>query len=170
MHQILDPKNDAVFKMIFAKKGNEDVLVNLLTTITKAPIGHIKVTNPEIPKKHIDDKGTLLDILVELKTREKINIEMQMNWTSFLEKRAFYYSSRLFSSQLKKGHHYEKLSQTITIFILRDIAFKNASPDRFHYVFSMLERQNAVKLANMMELHFIEINKLFSLLGNNPRT
>ena len=66
--KLLDPKNDAVFKMLFAKKGNEDILISLITAIInpESPISSVKILNPEIPKNHIDDKGTLLDILVQL--------------------------------------------------------------------------------------------------------
>ena len=167
--KLLDPKNDAVFKMLFAKKGNEDILISLITAIIqpKSPISKIKVLNPEIPKKHIDDKGTLLDIRVQLENAEQINIEMQMNWHRYLEERAYYYAARLYASQLERGFKYEKLKPTITIFLLRDIAFKKAPSDVFHYVFSMKENKNIVHIKDMMQIQFVEISKFFEYARKN---
>lgn len=57
------------------------------------PISRIKILNPDILRKDIDDKGKFLDILMQLEYKGKINIEMQMNWHRYL----VYMSSTVFS-------------------------------------------------------------------------
>ena len=56
---LLDPKNDVVFKAILVPECNEDVLISLITAVTKPPkkIVSAKVQNPELPKKKVTDKG-----------------------------------------------------------------------------------------------------------------
>lgn len=59
--------------MLFAKKGNEYILISLVTAIIKPemPISRVKILNPDILRKDIDDKGKLLDILVQLEEKFK---------------------------------------------------------------------------------------------------
>lgn len=65
---LLDPKLDVVFKMLFAAEGNEHLLVSLLTAVLRpsSPIAHVQVANPELPKELASDRGVRLDVLVEL--------------------------------------------------------------------------------------------------------
>ena len=164
---LLDPKNDAVFKMLFAKKGNEDILMDLISAIIRPshPIKNLTLLNPEIPKDHLDDKGIMLDIAIELEGGELINIEMQMNSHRHLTHRAYYYSSKLFTSQLPKGSGYGKLRKCISIFLMGDTVFAQAPKDAFHYIFRMREDENQAVIADMIQIQFIEIAKIFNKLG-----
>ncbi len=65
---LLDPKLDVVFKMLFAAEGNEHLLVSLLTAVLRpcSAIAHVQVANPELPKELASDRGVRLDVLVEL--------------------------------------------------------------------------------------------------------
>jgi hypothetical protein len=60
----LDPKNDVVFKLLFAAEANRDLLIALLTAVLdpESPITAAEVMNPEVDREHWDDKGTVLDI------------------------------------------------------------------------------------------------------------
>jgi len=167
MVDLLVPKNDAVFKMLLTYEGNEDVLIHLLSAVLlpSVPITSAKIKNPEIPKKHIGDKGTMLDILAELSDGRQLNLEMQMNWRPFIPQRAFFYASRLIAGQLKRSEHYEKLRPVIIIFLLGEIGFRDAAAKHFHYVFNMREDQNLAQITSMMSLHFIEIPKLIKCLN-----
>lgn len=80
MSDIVTPTNDGVFKLLFAAEDNRPGLIGLLTAVLQPPqpITDAKVLNPEIPKENITDKGTTLDILVELADGSRINVEMQM--------------------------------------------------------------------------------------------
>ncbi len=110
---LLDPKIDIVFKMLLADEDAEPILVSLLNAIIHGthPITKAKVLNPELPKRYIDDKGTILDILAELNNGERVNIEMQMSNKGDTRSRALYHWARIYSSQLKKGkvHSYRSL-------------------------------------------------------------
>jgi predicted transposase/invertase (TIGR01784 family) len=167
MTELLDPKLDVIFKAMMAQQSNEDVRISLITAITMPvrPIISAKVLNPELPRKHITDKGVILDILVQLGDGSYTNIEMQMNWHRLLSERAHYYAARLFGSQLKKGFQYQKLKPTTSIFLLGDRAFRESPDHVFHYKFRMREDQNHAELSPLMTMHFIEIPKLFTSLN-----
>ena len=68
MTDLLDPKNDVVFKAILVPECNEDVLISLITAVTRPQkkIISAKVQNPELPQKKVTDKGVILDILAKL--------------------------------------------------------------------------------------------------------
>jgi hypothetical protein len=62
----LDPKNDVVFKILFAAERNRDLLIALLTAVLAppSPIESAEVLNPDVDRKDWDHKGTVLDIRV----------------------------------------------------------------------------------------------------------
>ena len=163
MTDLLDPKNDIVFKAILVPECNEDVLISLISAVTcpSKKIVSAKVQNPELPKKKITDRGVILDILTRLDDGSFANIEMQMNWNSLLSERSHFYAAKLFASQLHRGANYSKLKPTTSIYLLGDIAFKESHPNVFHYTFRMREDQDRANLGSFMVMHFIEIPKLF---------
>ena len=170
MIDLLDPKNDVVFKAILVPECNEDVLISLITAVTKPPkkIVSAKVQNPELPKKKVTDKGVILDILARLDDGSYTHIEMQMNWKTLLSERSHYYAAKLFSSQLQRGVNYSKLKPTTSIYLLNDIAFEDGPPNTFHYTFRMKEDKSLALLSSFMIMHFIEIPKLFGKIRNEP--
>ena len=97
--RLLDPKNDAVFKMMLTAPECEESLLELITAIIKPsrPLLRAKVRNPVITKDHITDTDIALDILVDVDGGLRVNIEMQMVWHHCLEERALYYLARAYS-------------------------------------------------------------------------
>ena len=77
---ILDPKNDLVFKLMYTRGQSQRPLQSLLTAVLSPPepITSLEILNPEIPKHIIDDRGLFLDIHVKLTNGEHVNVEMQM--------------------------------------------------------------------------------------------
>jgi predicted transposase/invertase (TIGR01784 family) len=71
-----------------------------------------------MPKKHIRDKDTILDILLELDDGRRIDLEMQMAWRSYIPERAYFYGGKLITSQLSRGQKYQTLKPVSTIFLL----------------------------------------------------
>jgi predicted transposase/invertase (TIGR01784 family) len=95
--QLLDPKLDVVFKLLFAHPNHRDILISLLTAVLQptVPIADATVLNPEIPKDLPDDKGTVLDIRVQLTDGRQIDVEMQSALHPGLIQRILYYNARL---------------------------------------------------------------------------
>lgn len=82
MNDLLDPKNDFVFKRIFGSEENKDVLLTFLnTTFVEAgepPLTEIILMNPYTDKDSPRDKQSIVDIKAKTTEGELINIEMQL--------------------------------------------------------------------------------------------
>ncbi|MBI2391012.1 MAG: PD-(D/E)XK nuclease family transposase, partial [Deltaproteobacteria bacterium] len=77
--ELLDPKLDVVFKLLFAAPANERLLISLLGAVLRpaVPIAKVKVLNPELPKDLVLDRGVRLDVLVELTDGARVDVEME---------------------------------------------------------------------------------------------
>ena len=58
--------SDIVFKRVFSREGNEDILKSLLEAILEIPIQDVIVKNPELPRNLYDSKAGILDVKVEI--------------------------------------------------------------------------------------------------------
>ena len=112
--------------------------------------------NPEIPKDHVDDKGIVLDVLVEFANGTKVDLEMQVRKTPAFRSRAIYYWAKMFVADLERGEAYENLRPTISILFLDYKEFKG---DRMHSVFQVLEVTDHVRFSEDFEMHVIELPK-----------
>ena len=130
---LLDPKNDAVFKMMFASPRGRRPLIALLNAVLKpkSPICSVEVINPDIPKLLISDKGTILDIRAKLEDGTQIDVEMQMAPHLGLGKRALFYGARMYSQSIESGDYYHQLRPAIVLFFMAKDLF-STRPDAFH--------------------------------------
>lgn len=97
--------NDYIFKKIFAKKGNESILKDLLIAILNIPIETIEV-QPEVTleKELEENKFGRLDILATLNNNTIVNIEMQVtNNYNIIERSMFYWAGNYFNDLKSKG-------------------------------------------------------------------
>ena len=93
--------NDYVFKRVFAKEGNENILKDLLEAVLDIKIEKVEVQNPEIPKEAIEDKLSVLDIKAQLDEKTIVDIEMQMTNEHNIKYRSLVYLSKNVSGQLQ---------------------------------------------------------------------
>jgi predicted transposase/invertase (TIGR01784 family) len=154
----LDPKNDVVFKILFAAERNRDLLIALLTAVLAPPsaIESAEVLNPEVDRQDWDDKGTVLDIRVRFADGRQVDVEMQAAPHPALRERALYYWSRVFCSELDTGQAYSELMPVIGVFILD---FDELPTSRLHSIFDLRERHEGYCLCSALELHFLELPK-----------
>lgn len=105
--------SDIVFKRVFAREGNEDILKALLEAILEIPIKQVIVKNPELPRNLYDSKAGILDIKVEIDKNAICDIEMQVQDYHDIDKRSTYYMSKLLSDNLKRSEDYKFNKNTI---------------------------------------------------------
>ena len=75
---ILTPKNDVIFRMLFGKKGNENILKDFLEGILEREIKRVEIGKDTILLPDIiGEKTGILDIRASLEDGTKINIEMR---------------------------------------------------------------------------------------------
>ncbi len=64
--ELLNTRNDFVFKSIFGVEQNKDLLTHLLMAILEIDIKEIVFVAPHLEMNHADDKASILDIRVLL--------------------------------------------------------------------------------------------------------
>ncbi|WP_419891555.1 Rpn family recombination-promoting nuclease/putative transposase [Paenibacillus xylanexedens] len=161
MSDLLDPRNDFVFKRIFGSEENKDVLLVFLNrTFAESgeqPLTEIVLLNPYTDKDAPLDKQSIFDIWAKTAEGKLINIEMQLFNKYDIEKRTLYYWSKRYSSQLQEGQTYKELKKCVTINILNYPFIAN---ERYHNVFHLREDHTGLELSDDLEVHFMELSKL----------
>lgn len=112
-------KNDVVFKAFFARKGNEEFLIDFLNALLKIQIKNITITDEvSLQKLREEEKGGRLDLQAELDSGIIVDIEMQIKNEYNIEERTTFYSTKVISKKTKKGIDYKDIKQVIMINIL----------------------------------------------------
>src|SRR5216683_2359883 len=109
--KFLDPKNDVAFKKIFGTEKNKDILIHFLNDMVtfreKSPIQDVTflktIQDPEVAAK----KTSVVDILCRDEKGNQYIVEMQVAKEKGFEKRALYYASKAYVSQMVKRGQYE---------------------------------------------------------------
>lgn len=76
--ELLDLRNDFVFKSFFGNKRNIKLLLHFLNTVLEEEITSIKLIDPHLEATHKNDKASVMDVRVETDKGEQINVEIQL--------------------------------------------------------------------------------------------
>ena len=173
--ELLPLTNDYVFKRVFTKDGEEDLLKDLLSAILNIEIKEIEIKNPEMTKESKEAKREVLDIRAKVNNNSIIDIEMQVRNYYDIDRRSIGYLTKMYSDQLKVGDAYEKPLKTISINILNFNFFKrNAYHSIARIKFEKDEKEKYVDMeydkedeyvTEDLEVHYIELPKF---IKKNP--
>ena len=157
---IMLPKNDFAFKLIFGSESHKNVLKSFLSAVLKMPKEYfedIKLMNTELLKEFQEDKKGILDIRVETKDKEQIDIEIQILPTKYMTNRSLFYWSKMYLSQIQQGMKYNELKKCITINILD---FEHVPLNKVHTSAHVTEDETNYRMTEVLEIHFLELPKL----------
>ena len=160
--ELLDPKNDYVFKRIFGHTGNEDITKSFLSSIIPDKIEKIELDcNPIMDKDLLDDKLGILDIKARLNDNVVCNVEMQICDKKNIEKRLLFYWSKMYSQGIKQGQDYDELKRTIAILISDYNLEKLKKIPEYVTKWNIREEKyGKIILTDVLEIYIIELNKL----------
>ena len=117
--KVLLPKHDVIFKNLFSKTGNEEMLKELLEEITKVKIYDIEVEKEvELSQMKVGEKYGRLDLRAVINKNSIVVIEMQMSNTCNMEKRATYYGSKVIGGSIGTKQTYKQIKDVYIISIL----------------------------------------------------
>jgi predicted transposase/invertase (TIGR01784 family) len=157
MPSLLDPKNDFVFKRLFA--GAPHLLADLINAVRsgEAPVEVVEVLNPRIDPAELTGKFIVLDVLARDDTGRLFNIEMQVRRHADWPLRSAYYLARTLANQLMGGEEYGELKPVIGIHLMD---FELFAQEQAHWCFELRDRHHsAVLLTSSLQLHLIELPK-----------
>ena len=112
----------------------------------------------ELQKESEEDKLGILDVLVELENRTKMNMEMQVSYFECWTNRVLFYLGKIYTGQIKEGDDYDKLQKCIHVSILDFIHFPQDEKCCRKIVFC--DAKTGEQYTDLMELHILELKKL----------
>lgn len=149
--------NDYIFKRVFSKKGNEDLLIDLLESILEIKIEKIEVIEEaEIDRININDKIGIIDLKSTINNNSIVDIEIQLRDQHNMIMRSMFYAAGLYHTGLKSGEKYEENKKVIGINILKYNIFKWK---KYHSKITMKEKELNIEVTDAIEIHFIELPK-----------
>lgn len=154
---LLDPKNDAVFKMLFARTPR--LLADLINAVRgdAPPIDVVEVLNPGITPEDLTGKFIVLDVLARDPSGQAFEVEMQVRGQEFWPARALYYLAKVYSEQIKKGEDYAELMPVIGIHLLN---FEWSDLPKARWYFTLRDDEmHEVVLTHVLQLHMVELSK-----------
>jgi hypothetical protein len=96
--------------------------------LPKEDFDHLVIVDSHLKRKFSNDKESILDVRLFLKSGIVINVEAQARITRGLWKRIAFAGAKLLSEQLKRGEDYYSLKRAASIIIcdgIRDVSRKN---------------------------------------------
>ena len=105
MLDLLDIRQDYIFKLIFAHERNKKILIGLLNAILKDKphVYDIEIQNPEIPRILKGNKTLILDIKAKIGEHSYCNIEMQSDVSSDTIDRGIQYLAGILSRHAERA-------------------------------------------------------------------
>ena len=155
--ELLDLRNDFVFKSFFGVERNSNLLLQFLNSILDVHISSIEFVDPHLESTHAEDKGSVMDVRVRTAQGEQINIEMQLSNHRAFPERMLIYWAKMYGSQDKAGRQYSKLRKAIQI-IITD--FDLLDEKDYHNLFQISNHKSKSLLSNHLEIHVLELPKL----------
>ena len=158
---LLKLKSDWVFKRIFTKEGNEDILIDLLSSILNIEIKKIELQNTELNKESEEQKKSILDVKAVLNDNTICDIEVQLKNEYNMSERNLQHLTKLYSEQLKKGEEYTRTKKVIIINFLDFNYYKrNTYHSRAVFKFEPYDEDTYIKIYDEEEeIYIIEIPK-----------
>ena len=159
---ILPLTNDFVFKGVFGVRECAASLTAFLAALcpwlAAEDFGEIAFPDTRRKRRHRDDKESVLDVCVTLKSGRMIALEIQMLPFPGLCDRAQFYNAKMMVETLGKGMAYADLPEVITVFILGGGRLFGGPGYRHEY--RMLDVATGAGLPNSQVLLFVELPKL----------
>lgn len=151
---------DYIFKRVFGKRGNEDLLKDLLESILEIKIQKIEViVGPEVEKIKPEDKLGIIDLKATVNENTTIDIEIQVKDNHNMVERSTFYIAGLYHTGLKAGEVYEENNKVIGINILM---FNIFEWEKFHSKGILKEDELNKIMTDKIELHFLELPKIIN--------
>ena len=151
-------KNDVIFQTFFARKGNEEFLIDFLNGLLKKDIKSIEIREEvNLERLSREEKGGRLDLQAKLEDGTIISIEMQLRNEYNIEERTTLYSGKVMSRETERGTDYDDIKQVIMINIL-GYNFLDVE-DYISETAIVLEKHRAYEVLTGIKWYFIELPK-----------
>ena len=160
--ELLQLKNDVVFRAIFGRQKNSEITKHLISLILGREIENIELdVNKIMLGNHRESKEGILDIRAKFNDGEDCNIELQIMPYKYMTKRMLLYWAMMYEDKARKGRQYDILKPTISI-LIADYKLKELKEiEEYHTIWNLREKKYKEKiLTKDIEMHILEIPKI----------
>jgi len=168
--KLLKPKYDVVFNAL--SQGNkENITESLISDILGERVKIIEIKADEsLIKEYPEEKLGRLDLKTKFQDGTICQIEIQLANEKNTIKRILYYWSKSYSTQLKRGQHYNELKKTIGI-IITDYEIKELEEiEELETKWQIMETKRGKRiLTEDLELRIIEIPKATRIIEKDSK-
>lgn len=155
MSKFYKANNDIMFKAIFCKEENRELLKRLLEETLKEKVEIVSVSVPELIKKNIYEKGKTLDVLVRSQGME-INIEVNTYYNLELHRRNASYIFKRYSELTRVGTSYQSMPRVIQINLTSEI--NNNLP--MVSIYEMYDKTNEMLYIDNLKIYEFNLPKI----------
>lgn len=168
--ELLQPKNDVVFKALFTR-GKESITKAFLEDILKIKIDRLDIDkSKDLYNDNTQDKNGMLDLRAVINENVECNIEMQLVPHEKMIERFLYYWAKIYTANLKVGEGYKKLKKTISIIIVDSEMPNLKEIQKAHTKWQIREEENkSIILTSYLEFHIIEVPKALREYEKSPQ-
>lgn len=164
----LDPKTDIAFKRVFGNEKNKNILMHFLNDLnifgndrTIVDVTFLSpIQDPEIASK----KQSIVDVLCKDQDGVQYIVEMQLADDANFIKRAQYYASKAYFSQLDSGKTYSNLKEVVFLAITNFVMFKDKDSYISHHI--ILDKDTKEHDLKDLYFSFIELPKFTKGIGD----
>lgn len=148
-------KYDDVFREVFSRESIRRQFISDVTGIALESIRSVRLASPFLWKRSRRQKQGILDVALVLNDDTRIDIELQIRFQKFWDRRSLFYFAKLYTEDLRVGERYDRLRKCIVINILD---FQMFSCEEYHSVYTLRDRSGRM-LTDLFEIHVIELTK-----------
>jgi predicted transposase/invertase (TIGR01784 family) len=160
--EVLLPKNDFLFKLIFGSERNEKLLKSFLRAVLGLPDGEFGVVflDTHLKPEFSDDKLCVIDIRIRTKTGKQIDVEMQVAKTAYIFERICYYRAKMLLEQLGEGEGYDRIKKVISIIVADFRLIEGGDAKRYHHCYRFCDPVDGTCFGDVEEIDVLELPKL----------
>ena len=144
-------KFDRVFKEVFLKESNQDLLKILLQNILGKEINKIEYNNIELTTGNVNLRKKYVDVLLTT-DQGKIEIELNAETAKYLRIRNMAFLSNVYASHVLKSEEYDSNTQIMQI----NLTYGLGKEEKIKREYQMVDKQDGI--AFVKNLKIIEIN------------
>lgn len=153
---------DRLFKKIFFKEEDHDLLEELIKEITNLVICVEKIVNCELPITDIFEKAKRVDGIIDT-TKERIHIEINSDTKDYYRMRNFLYFVSIMLEDIKRGKNYNPKKKYIHISL--DFSDKNNLQNITKY--RCYDVINKVATVKNITLYYVNVNRIKRICKEN---
>jgi predicted transposase/invertase (TIGR01784 family) len=160
--EILPPKNDVVFRRLFADPENARLVQGFLEAVLDLPAGEyasITIRTPKSAPRRKNGKSAVVAIDIVTKSEKAVHVEVQVvNGDSSVRDRIAFRTPQLNSEELETITAYYFIPKAISI-LIADCRLLEENDEYFNR-FRYYNRKNGVLLTDRLEIDVLESPKL----------